>query len=121
MIIHLFFALALSSHPNPSLAIGESRELTCEATNVASDATTRRCRVDIPAGTKVKACTAAEKAASRCTVDKRARYVAWTVSTSSAKCRVWKKKTKWKNSVGIKVASKTAPGAGGCTLHVIVE
>lgn len=121
MIIQLFVALAFAGHPTPTLANGEARELTCEATNMANDAKTRRCRVEIPAGAKVKACTAADKAASRCTVDKKARYVAWSESTSGAECRVWKKKTKWKNSVGIKVAKKTAPGAGTCRLHVMVE
>lgn len=123
MITNLFFLLTVAGAPAPApagLAAPEPRELTCIAKNTP-DGKDRRCHVNVPAGTKVKPCGAADKAAMRCTLDRKARYVAWTVATGGADCRISKKATKWSKRVGIKVGKKTKAGAGSCELRVVVQ
>lgn len=125
MITNLLLLLTVAGAPAPARAHAQlnanvPRELSCIARN-AADGKDRRCHVDIPAGAKVKPCVATEKAAMRCTLDKRARYVAWTVSTGGARCRISNKGTKWSTRVAIRVHKKTKPGAGTCELRVAVQ
>ena len=122
MIAQFFFALLVAGTPAQATApreANEPRELSCIARNTA-DGKDRRCHVTIPANAKVMPCGAAEKAALRCTLDKKARYVAWTVATGGADCRLSKKSTKWSKRVAMKVGKKTKPGAGTCELRVVV-
>ena len=123
MIASLLLLLAVAGAPDPApgrFAAPQPRELTCIARNTP-DGKDRRCHVKLPAGTTVKPCGAADKAAMRCTVDRKARYVAWTVATGGADCRISKKATKWSKRVGIKVGKKTKAGAGTCELRVVVQ
>jgi hypothetical protein len=123
VITTLLLLLAVTGAPAPAPALLQAnvaRELSCIARNTA-DGKERRCQVDIPAGTKVKPCAAADKVAMRCTLDKKARYVAWTVSTDGAACRIAKKSTKWGKRIVVKVGKKTKPGAGTCELRVVVQ
>lgn len=118
----LLMLLTVAGAPAPSAVspANEPRELTCVAKNTA-DGKDRRCHVNIPAGLKLRPCGAAEKAAMRCTLDKKARYVAWTVATGNARCRISAKKTKWSKRVAIRLHKQTPPGAGTCELRVVVQ
>lgn len=122
MIVNVLFLLAIGGTPaaQAATAVLEPRELSCIAKN-ATDGKDRRCHVKIPAGAAIKRCVVAEKAAQRCTLDGKARYVAWTVATGGADCRLLKKQTKWNKNVAMKVGKKTKPGAGTCELRVVVE
>ena len=113
--IAIILALA-AGLPNDGRPAGvEPRVIQCTATNTAAG-TNRQCHVKIPRGASVRACDATEKVANHCTLD--ARMGAWTANEKGAECKLSKKKTDWAKRVTVKVAKRTKPGAGSCTLFV---
>lgn len=92
--------------------------LHCTAANTAAGKN-RKCHVKLPAGAQLAPCAAADRAAGHCSLD--ARYVAWVVPAGGAQCKVNRKKTDWRTTVGVKVGKKTRPGVGRCDLHVALR
>ena len=116
----LMLSLATSATPasSPSDAVNAPQVLHCSASNTAAGKD-RGCRVKIPARAQIRSCAAADRAAGHCTLD--ARYAAWVVRTGGAECRISRKRTDWRTTVGVKVGKRTKPGAGGCDLHVALR
>ena len=112
--------MALGTHTPAATnhSADEPRILKCTAKNT-SDGKDRKCHIQLPKRTTLRACDAVETTAGHCALDKG--VVAWTASEKGARCELSKKKTDWKKRVGIKVAKDTKPGAGSCTLFVSVE
>lgn len=98
----------------PAAAISDS-SLMC---TVAGDKGPRRCKVGIPRGGVVRACTAADERAHHCAVRKGHKYVAWTVASGGAHCKISKKRTDWQKAVTVSMSKESAKPGAVCELHV---
>lgn len=121
MMFEALLILAMATVPTPALPIAiEPRLLGCEARNLP-DGKDRRCHVNVPSNTRIRACTLSERSAGRCGAHPKNELVAWIVATGTAQCRIVKKKTDWARRVSIKVTKETRPGAGTCALRVSIQ
>lgn len=123
-MLSLLLAFAIASGPGTSqtsalaaepAAMSPDSSLMC---SVAGDKGPRRCKVGIPKGRAVRACAAADERAHHCAVRKGRKYVAWTVASGGAHCKISKKRTDWKKAVTVSMSKETAKPGAACELHV---
>ena len=118
----LLLAFAIATVPSPAsrVAIQPAAALSDSSLmcTVAGDKGPRRCKVGIPRGGAVRACTAADERAHHCAVRKGRRYVAWTVASGGAHCKISKKRTDWQKTVTVSMSKESAKPGAVCELHV---
>lgn len=84
---------------------------------VSAGAKGKDCRVKLPAGREVRACSDADRQAKHCDAVGDGRYAAWVVGAGPGHCRISKKATKWDKVVVAKL-SKSEGGPSTCDLYV---
>lgn len=117
------FALTLilspSSSPPVPIAAARADTLQCQVQAAADDH--RRCRVRVPEGRRIKACSEVDGKAGRCDATGEGRYVVWYVATGGAKCKISRKRTDWTSRVTLSMKDGTPAGPATCDLYVVLE
>ena len=116
------FALAALWIPPPASVFAAPQTpqpLHCRI-EVSAGAKGKDCKVKLPMGRQVRACTDADRQAKHCDAVGDGKYAAWAVGTGPGHCRISKKDTKW-NEVVVAKLSKSEGGPSTCDLYVEVR
>jgi len=121
-MLSLLLAFAIASNQahagTPFVAAAPTSPDSALMCTVAGDKGPRRCKVGIPKGRAVRNCAAADERAHHCAVRKGRKYVAWTVASGGAQCKISKKRTDWRKAVSVSMSKESAKPGARCELHV---
>ncbi|HYT84597.1 MAG TPA: hypothetical protein VEK86_14140 [Gemmatimonadales bacterium] len=120
MLTRLVVAALWMSQPGPVRAAPQTPPTLHCRIEIAAAAKGKDCKVKLPAGRHVRACTDTDRQAGHCDAAGEGRYAAWVVGTGPGRCRIGKKHTKWDRVVVAKL-SKSEGAASTCDLYVEVK